>query len=286
MRLYRSVGSATELSALPLRNWPWAAWLHYDRRCRIQRGKYRTARMLMAAAGLPVASVRGVRMELFPPSTIDGALLEEGDFDVIVREAIDEFLGPGDVFLDIGANIGWFSVYAAVTRQAEVWAFEPSPRECARLRRNAALNGCSVRLFPFALGSAEGLLPFELGGDGNPGANRILKTDASQGGGLSEVRRAETVLPVKTLRRVRLVKIDVEGWEVEVLRGFGSAFDALADAAFVVEVSPSWLARNGSSAEELYGILEERGWRPRSETGSGEQRDVLFLRRDRSRGQR
>lgn len=262
----------------PPRNLLWSAWRFWARHSPVQRGKYRTAKLLETAVGLPVVTVQGVVLELFPPSAIDGELIERGDFDTIVREAIEAFVGPGDVFLDVGANIGWFTLVAAVRREAEVWAFEPSERERRRLERNIGLNACSVHVQPFALGSTDSELPLVLAGDGNRGANRLSRAAADGESQPCPVRRLLSVVPVPVLERVRLVKLDVEGWEVEVLKGFGDAFESLHQAAFVVEVSPQMLEENGSSVDDLYGILEARGWRPREPRGTTRQWDAVFLR--------
>jgi hypothetical protein len=63
----------------------------------------------------------------------------------------------------------------------------------------------------------------------------------------------------RELERARLVKIDVEGWEMEVLEGMKESLPLLRRAAIVVEVTPGWPETNGSSARELYRFLESAG---------------------------
>lgn len=123
-------------------------------------------------------------------------------------------LKPGDLFVDIGANIGSYTVLASKARGARTISVEPDPDTARALRRNIEVNeiGGRVRVVEAALGAKEGTVAFTVGKDT---VNRVAQeTDA----------KIQTVA-LKTLDNVldgevpTIIKIDVEGFEVEVFKG-------------------------------------------------------------------
>lgn len=123
-------------------------------------------------------------------------------------------LDTGDLFVDIGANVGSYTVLASVARAAHVIAIEPDPTSAAYLRNNVAINnvGKRVVLHELALGSSDSTIEFTQGLDtlnrpavpGDRATRRVLQTtlDALLG----------DLSPT-------LIKIDVEGYETKVLQG-------------------------------------------------------------------
>lgn len=131
--------------------------------------------------------------------------------------ALQRLLQPGQTFVDCGANIGLWSLVAAsaVGSTGRVVAFEPNPDTHARLRRHIGLNALTsiVTAHPSACGEAEGQVPF----------HRTREHNVSR---IAAEPSAETVeVPITTLDRelgnstVHGLKIDVEGHELQVLRG-------------------------------------------------------------------
>lgn len=152
-----------------------------------------------------------------------GCLL--GDYEPSETRFILSRLAPGDVFLDIGANVGWFSILAAdrVGTSGRVHAFEPRAETARLLTRSIADNGFSdrVTLHVTALGAADG-------------ESRLLGSEASTNlGGFRLARDADEAFPRMTSEvvsltaldslpieaPVRLIKLDVEGAEPQVLEG-------------------------------------------------------------------
>jgi FkbM family methyltransferase len=146
-------------------------------------------------------------------------------------------LGPGDVVIDIGANHGFFTCYAA-RLGATVYAFEPTPAAYAALGRNVARNGLADRVVarPWAIGPEDG--PVELiCAAGLGGGQNTTSPAFAEAAGLRVTHR-ETV-PCRTLAavlgefridRVRLCKLDCEGAELPILRSLGAAEAARIDA--------------------------------------------------------
>lgn len=139
------------------------------------------------------------------------------------------FLRPGDVFADVGANVGSYSILAAGAAGADVHAFEPVPQTFANLETNIRTNDLLARctLHRFGVGAEASELVMTSEGDS---ANRVLRPGETADNTVRvRVRRLDDLLAgtVPTL-----VKVDVEGFEREVLAG-GPATFAKTQAAIV-----------------------------------------------------
>jgi FkbM family methyltransferase len=131
------------------------------------------------------------------------------------------YLRPDDVFVDVGANVGAYTVLASAAAGAKTYAFEPSPAALHALRGNIALNRLAdrVSIEPYAVGRAPGTVSISTAGASamhhiEPAASRPSTPSAS----------AETrVVQMRTIDsydlRPAIMKIDVEGYEAEVLAG-------------------------------------------------------------------
>lgn len=245
-----------------LRSLAWRGYLAYQRWAPVNRGKWRLAKLIESRLGPASVNLRGLSLELLPYAYLDGHLLAEGSFEPEIEALVGGELGPGDIFVDIGANIGWFTLLAAA-RGATVHAFEPFSESLTRLARHVSLNRfSSIQIHPIALGARNETLSLAVAGEGNPGANSLVNASRSFGRVEVPVRTLAGELTAAEARRVKLVKIDVEGWELEVLRGAQALAPHLRNAVFVVEVTPAWLRQAGGSAEELYGLLHSWGFEP------------------------
>jgi FkbM family methyltransferase len=132
------------------------------------------------------------------------------------------FLKSGDLFLDIGANVGTYTVLASGVCKAHTWAFEPDPKTVRALKRNIEVNGLQelVTVHEFALGATQREVAFTIGLDT---VNRVA-TAGQLDCQLVQQKQLDSLIgesePV-------FAKLDVEGYEGEVLRG-GQAFLAKA----------------------------------------------------------
>jgi FkbM family methyltransferase len=170
----------------------------------------------------------GALIEVNGKEGIGRELLRQKIFDIAVSETAWRALKPGDVAIDVGANIGYMtSLFAArVGPTGRVEAFEPHPRIFARLKHNVQsfLPACTtVRIQNIALagrdGSAQLIEPPIFGI--NEGASTVARgMSASEPGGRNgfEVRTAKFD-SLFTCDHIALMKVDVEGFEGEVLAG-------------------------------------------------------------------
>lgn len=133
-----------------------------------------------------------------------------------------EFSGRGGVFLDIGANIGYYSLMAAHQGAQKVLAFEPNPLVFSRLRFNIEANGLGGRILalPLALGDRVATLAMAVS-DQDMGGSHIGELGDASGTSIDvQVRPLKDVLAEEGIVQVDAMKIDVEGMEDAVLFPF------------------------------------------------------------------
>ena len=157
-----------------------------------------------------------------PVSIFGIELLEHGEYEAQLAPLVQRLLRPGDVFVDVGANEGYFAVLAArACPGARVLAIEPQSRLQEVLRRNLERNGLrNVQVERVALGEAGGETELYLHPSTNTGASGEQRRRR-----LGWRREAVPSVPLDELaaRRgiaaIRLMKVDCEGAEARVVRG-------------------------------------------------------------------
>jgi FkbM family methyltransferase len=176
-------------------------------------------------------------------------------------------LRPGDTYIDVGANIGYYSLLAAqlVGDEGQVVAIEASPVFHQRLLQNVAVNKYgNVRAINGAVSDAEEILKFVLASSANMGANSIVPYEGTAESAFEiEARPLPTLLTEEEIAHARVIKIDVEGAEGSVVRGMAPMLSRLRpDAEITVEVTPERMAQLGDSADELMGTMRAHGFHP------------------------
>lgn len=125
------------------------------------------------------------------------------------------------LFLDIGANVGHHTLFMAPMAD-EVIAFEPYPPLQAQIKEKIELNNlANVWLMPFGLGEKDDLLDYYPGEGANSGAGTFLPGEEERHGTAAklQIKRGDSVLEQKSVGRVAIVKVDVEGFEAAVFCG-------------------------------------------------------------------
>ena len=183
----------------------------------------------------------------------------EPDISAWVRE----HLRPGDVAVDIGANLGYYSLLAAtcVGPTGKVVAFEAVPSIADLLERNVSRNGLAVDVRRMAVGEEDGSIEVHRSEGTNLGRSGTAGGVGTVSEGTVRVVRAADAIDEALWSRIRFLKVDVEGDERRVLRGLEPVLRALpAGAALLVEVTPDELADRGESAEELMATMTGLGF--------------------------
>jgi FkbM family methyltransferase len=180
-----------------------------------------------------------------------------------------EVVKPGDTFVDVGANIGYFTLLGArlVGENGRVVAVEAHPGTADLLLRNVVMNGVRdrVTVWQRAAWSESATLSFHQ--RSRYAANSSVGSVGEAG--LAELGDSEETVAVAgvrlddllgELKRVDVMKIDVEGAEVHALSGLERTLKANPDITVVFEWSPEQLAQVGDNPAELVDLLEMHGF--------------------------
>jgi FkbM family methyltransferase len=211
-----------------------------------------------------VAYRPGLRLSLHLEDWIQQNIYFLGSYEERGLRFVESFLRPGDVFIDVGANIGVYSLLAAqrVGPGGRVYAFEPVPGTAARLRQQVALNDLTnITVEEMAVSDAPGTVPIYLPPAGNSGmASLHAYTDELR----APVVVAATTLDAYThgWPAVRLVKMDIEGAEWLALQGMQQLL-ATQRPALLLELEPTILGSMGHSAAAISEWLAALGYAPR-----------------------
>lgn len=195
-----------------------------------------------------------------------GRMLTQG---IMVEEEEQQFvratLSPGDIFIDIGANLGLLTLIAAkaVGPTGHIYAFEPSERERGYLQRNLALNHLNnVTILPYAVGAMPGMARLAISQDG--GSNSLKQNSNPE----QQIQRWQEVEIItldhfvvqQKLGKVALIKIDVEGGEINVLQGASQLLSSENPPMIMTEFCDATAAGFGSSGAMLFDHFIQLGY--------------------------
>jgi FkbM family methyltransferase len=187
-----------------------------------------------------------------------------GGLEPGTRRVLQALIEPGMSAADVGANIGLLTLACAVATgpSGKVYAFEPEAGPRLQLEKTCHLNGLAwVDVSDLAVGAAAGQAIFNISPIIGHSSLYALPEDEVAGGQAVqvEVRPLDDVVPPG--RPLDVVKMDVEGAELDVLAGMARLLAENADLAIVAEFGPSHLARIGTSAEQWFQAFHDRGFR-------------------------
>jgi FkbM family methyltransferase len=198
-----------------------------------------------------------------PRDIIQKHILFQGYFEYYESRFVRDSLALGQVFLDIGANVGWHSLLAAqrVGPTGRVIACEPVSTTFGRLKRNILINNFrQIEPYQFGLSDRDAELNiFECEYD-NSGAHSLHSPGSAAPIEKVKVRNGDQFLDELDLRRIDLCKIDVEGAEVEVLNGLTVTLSERRIKKLLIEINPDGLKRSSHSADELIDLVRSRGF--------------------------
>jgi FkbM family methyltransferase len=217
------------IAAAPVYRWP--AFRAYNKLLKLTN-RYRRTRTFY-----------GAEIECDIADLIMMCIYHFGVWEPHISALIQNRLRPGDVFCDVGANIGYHALLGAraVGESGKVVAIEPSPRIFDRLCRNLRLNDASnVQPVQAAVAETEGIISLFKGASHNLGMTTTLQSTGSEKECDVTALPLHAILTESDRRRLRLIKIDVEGGERPILRSLAGSMHLFPpDVEILVEVSPS-----------------------------------------------
>ena len=193
------------------------------------------------------------------------ALISKGVFFKQMTKVVKSIIIKGMVCLDIGANIGYFTLIMArlVGEEGKVFAFEPEPHNFDLLAKNIAINGYgNVTAVPKAISNKDGKAELFLDRT-SFGAHSLVRQDTRN------IRQDVTEVEVQTLDslfkdydgRIDFIKMHVEGAELTVLEGMEDIINKNKDLIIITRFVPSVLTRFGSPPEEYLNRLIQYGFK-------------------------
>lgn len=190
---------------------------------------------------------------------IQGMLAEKAvPYELPMLQAMRGVLNEGDLVLDIGANIGNHTLYLAAVIGCRVNAFEPNPILASPLQASIAINGLEERvsLIRKGVGSAEAKAVFEESKPDNLGAQSLTLIDAADSSDDNDNASAMDVVPLDGMafeQPVRAIKIDVEGMELDVIKGAKRLIEKDLPSLFIE-------SHNEEQFLLIHGFLEKWGY--------------------------
>jgi FkbM family methyltransferase len=203
-----------------------------------------------------------VKINLYKDSILsrliyDGFEKEETDY-------LSDVLNEGDVFVDIGANVGLFSLLASkiVGGEGKVLCFEPTPVTFSRLIENVKLNDFkNIHIKNLGLSDKQGKLNFYVSNNGHDAWNSFAPSQDNKLESSIEVPVSTMDIEFKDIdkSKIKLVKIDVEGWEKFVLYG-GKDFLVNYNPTVMVEFTEENTFNAGYPVHDIYDIMQNYGY--------------------------
>jgi len=190
---------------------------------------------------------------------IHGCYISEAGYESFMLEKAS----GAEVIMDVGANIGYYSVQFSDMADGKVYSFEPMSYQYSVLKRNLELNGI------------ENVIPVKRIVSNTSGEKRIYYSCPDNTGASSLVKESgehEDIQAIildefceeQEVARIDLMKIDVEGHEMDVLRGMAGILRQQRVRHLFVEISGENLEKAGSSVQELCAFLKASGYHPHS----------------------
>lgn len=195
--------------------------------------------------------VQGHRMLVKMQRNMIESMYYRGVYEPETTEYMKQNIKSGDVVVDVGANVGYFTLIMAklVGPNGTVYAFEPNEELCAILRWNVLSNGYRdrVNIFPYAVTDFIGKAKFFL--NLGHGQSSLQPRKGTTSIVEAQTTTLDAILPFGN--DIRLVKIDVEGGEVGVLRGMPKTMKRLPSMEIIFEFLPSHTGFSWLELEEL-----------------------------------
>jgi FkbM family methyltransferase len=211
----------------------------------------------------------GTQIKLFPlscnarifldPEDYTHCMMFYGRYSPELLNVFQHFVRPGDAVIDVGAHIGYLTFYLAslVTESGKVYSFEPDPRVGSYLDKSIAASEMNwIHPFPLALTAKDGEIEFYLArGQGSSTAVKASEHLDVTPTIVTGVTLDGLIAAGKVVDNIRLIKLDIEGFEIEAIRGMAELIKR-SRPILVVEVNEERLSAQGESSARLLELLE------------------------------
>jgi FkbM family methyltransferase len=210
--------------------------------------------------------LEGLRVYAYPGNETSRAVFVTGKYEPNEFFMLSQVIRPGMIFVDAGANMGLYTLFAArkIGEHGAVLAIEPSNRECVRLSKNVEINSLSnVRLVRNAVSDSCSDVDLLIAEDEWSGHNTLGAFAYDTPLAIKETVRSDrldNIVPREGLSRVDIIKLDIEGAEFRALKG---AVGVLARfrPLLLLELADRALCHQGSSSSQIWDFFRQKGYR-------------------------
>ena len=189
-------------------------------------------------------------------------LFRHGFHEEFETEIVKKIIKKGDIVLDVGANIGYFTLIFAklVGKNGKVFAFEPDPTNFGLLTKNVEINGFkNVILIKKALSDKTGKTNLFLS-NWNTADHMIVDPKEKRNSVEIEMTAGDDYFRDFS-EQINFIKMDIQGAETDALRGMSSLLQKMNDIKIMIEFAPKWLKNFGYDPLELLNYLKEFGFK-------------------------
>jgi FkbM family methyltransferase len=216
----------------------------------------------------------GNKFYIDPISDFGLKLMKHNSYEVSMTNQIKKLLGKNDVFIDLGANEGFFSIVAGqlIGRDGVVIAIEPQQRLWEIIVKNVEVNKLSnVMLLPYGIGCSQGEAEMHFYPSLNSGASSLAKSfnfkvslrrfrKAIYSTSKISIQTLDHIIP-KSINNIKLIKIDIEGFEFEALKGAQNLLSRGQIENLLIEIHPEALNSMGESEKSIDDLLFGYGFK-------------------------
>ncbi|RYE13200.1 MAG: FkbM family methyltransferase [Rickettsiales bacterium] len=208
-------------------------------------------------------------LQLVPKDYISGQIIFNKNYEPISLNLAIELLSNSDgVFVDVGANLGLYSsIILKAFGEKRIIAIEPEVNNFIMLNNNIALNTLDqnkITTLNIAIGATSKLIELESPVVNNNGTFRVVinssNTDITKK--YYPMMALDTVFKSLNIKNISLMKIDIEGYEMEALKGID--WDSEYKPQNILMEFSDYVSRTGTSAQEILQYLIEKGYQPYS----------------------
>ena len=205
--------------------------------------------------------IHGATVVLNPTDPVVSGALHFGVYEKAETRFFQSACRDGMTFLDVGANLGYYTALAAraVGPNGRVLAVEPDPDSFGYLEQTIAANAVgNVEAFPVAASDAPATLPLYISTD-NRGDNRLYASGEDRPQVEVAARPLDALLRENKIDTVDLIKIDVQGYEPKVIAGLRETITSSPNLTLLTEFWPQGIDEAGEDANEFLQTLRELG---------------------------
>ncbi len=250
------------MSRLTVNNWARLASWYFDK-FPLQRGKG----LLNKVFGrfLAVELPGGGRIRICcPMEYIQRILLSGAEYEPELTRFISTCLGPGNVFLDVGSNLGYYSILGAfkVGNTGQVHAFEPSPAQFRHLQLNKSINQLTnLKTNQTALADTSGDRSLYLTEGWNHGIHSLGKANGRTLPCKIKCTTLDAYVLANNLPTIDLMKVDVEGAELLVFQGGARTLEKSPPRIIIFEACEELTTSLGYSTTDMGDFLRQFGYK-------------------------